>query len=1383
MSGPIRQSNLFAAEDFLKVYRSFKDVDFTAYDFDTIRSALVEYIQRHYPEDFNDYIESSEFVAIIELLSYLGTSLALRTDLNSRENFLDTADRRESIIRLARMLSYNPSRNLPAKGLFKITGVQTNAPITDSLGRDLSQTTVFWNDANNPDSYEQFVTILNSAFNSTNQFGSPSKNGIISDIPTQLYQINSVLPRDPVSSLSISIPAGTLPWNIVNPDFNDGETFYERHPDPDEAMHIIYRNDSLGLGSKDTGFFLFLKQGAMINANYQLDYPVKNRVLNVDGQNINQEDVYFQEIDSSGTVISEWTQVPALVGNNVIFNSLELEIRDIFNVITDTDDQIKLKFADGNFGSIPRGLYRLWYRQSVNQYFSLSPDDVSGLSARFPYIGKNGEQYILTVYYELEETIKNSTPSETNDTIKLNAPAVFYTQNRMVNAEDYAVYPLTRGNEVVKVKAINRTHAGHSRFIALNDPTGITQNVKVFAEDGAIYKEYEPERTRIDIDTSTNYENVLDEEIFLFMTNERMRNYFYDVYYRQYSDSYSDTLDLDALNYRWATLPQSKRGSTGFFLDGNDDWYEFNWVYDSATTTWVAIDPVSGTTYLASESLSGVTNIPLTIKDLDYTVEAGILITENDFYIRNKNIVIYNNYVPADGATITVKYREPVEIGSAINGLIQKGSVLYFYDPDVPEDTAVVSLKGITNSGIPVTTTTYDAPIELSAQINDQWQLSSIMPPFRVELSDSERADILAEMQLNNDFALAYDIDTSASVPRLGAWRVIKSSDIDIGDITEDNFLLDTSGSVTDSSWLLYFNFVPNEQSSSNEYYEIISRGTRYIFESLNEVRFFYDEDQPAIDITTGKEKVDEIVILDKNLKPAVETTETWYLWGDGFFRNAPVSDSSYTYEYPSSTGIPMPIIDREEYMSITTTNSYVNISVADINERGVLDTSSFDNWFAGDEIEITYNSAAGTLDDHIGWNAYRSYDLEDGYLDQTKLEIVPFDTDNDGVPDDPLSFDLFVQPNDTIYFEQYIDMDGYEYYRPWKTGYNEIETTPTITMMGGWELSPYEEYNGRVIQSTGLFIFQNKSDILTFVQQIEDIENYVTSTEILSEVSEAVLRGRQQDYAKLLEDKIIYNKDTGIFYTIPFIEIPNPPAVPEITHNWSKFVINYEHYTKNGRTVTLDEFATDYLPMWFKWKHYAQLDNRIDPSISNIIDMYILTTSYYREVQVWKEENRPISDFPDPPRTDELTVQFGGLNEYKMLSDQIIYQSAAFKVIFGEEADPEYRVIFKVIKLPSTFLSDSEIKSRVIRAVNTYFDINNWDFGESFYYTELAAYIHQELASIIASVIIVPTKAESQFGDLFQIKAEPNELFLSTATPLDVEIVTTLTDTNMRLN
>ena len=44
-----------------------------------------------------------------------------------------------------------------------------------------------------------------------------------------------------------------------------------------------------------------------------------------------------------------------------------------------------------------------------------------------------------------------------------------------------------------------------------------------------------------------------------------------------------------------------------------------------------------------------------------------------------------------------------------------------------------------------------------------------------------------------------------------------------------------------------------------------------------------------------------------------------------------------------------------------------------------------------------------------------------------------------------------------------------------------------------------------------------------------------------------------------------------------------------------------------------------------------------------------------------------------------------------------------------------------------------------------------------------------------------MPKDAEAKFGDLFQIKAASNELFFSTASVDDVEIVSGLTGANLR--
>ena len=191
MSQLVRQSNLFAAEDWKVIYRSFQDADFKSYDFDTIRASMLNYISRNYPENFNDYINSSEFIAILDLLAYLGQSLSFRIDINARENFIDTATRRDSILKLANMLSYKPKRNVPARGLMKLTAIQTDEPVTDSIGNNLSNTEIKWNDPNNPNWYEQFIIVLNASLISTNKFGKPTSSATINSLQNDIYTLNN----------------------------------------------------------------------------------------------------------------------------------------------------------------------------------------------------------------------------------------------------------------------------------------------------------------------------------------------------------------------------------------------------------------------------------------------------------------------------------------------------------------------------------------------------------------------------------------------------------------------------------------------------------------------------------------------------------------------------------------------------------------------------------------------------------------------------------------------------------------------------------------------------------------------------------------------------------------------------------------------------------------------------------------------------------------------------------------------------------------------------------------------------------------------------------------------------------------------------------------
>ena len=190
MAATTRQTNLLVQQDWKKLYQTFQNADFQSYDFETIRKSMIDYLRTYYPEDFNDFIESSEYVALIDIIAFLGQSLAFRTDLNARENFIDTAERRDSVLKLARLVSYNPKRNVSASGLLRIEAVSTTEDLEDSNGINLSNIPVSWNDPGNDNWLEQMSIIINAALIDSQVVGKPGNSQEIGGVLTDEYSLD-----------------------------------------------------------------------------------------------------------------------------------------------------------------------------------------------------------------------------------------------------------------------------------------------------------------------------------------------------------------------------------------------------------------------------------------------------------------------------------------------------------------------------------------------------------------------------------------------------------------------------------------------------------------------------------------------------------------------------------------------------------------------------------------------------------------------------------------------------------------------------------------------------------------------------------------------------------------------------------------------------------------------------------------------------------------------------------------------------------------------------------------------------------------------------------------------------------------------------------------
>jgi hypothetical protein len=174
------------------------------------------------------------------------------------------------------------------------------------------------------------------------------------------------------------------------------------------------------------------------------------------------------------------------------------------------------------------------------------------------------------------------------------------------------------------------------------------------------------------------------------------------------------------------------------------------------------------------------------------------------------------------------------------------------------------------------------------------------------------------------------------------------------------------------------------------------------------------------------------------------------------------------------------------------------------------------------------------------------------------------------------------------------------------------------------------------------------------------------------------------------------------------------------------------------------------------------------------------MTRSYDTEFR--KFLSGAITEEPVAPTSDELRISFGSqLDLIKTISDELIYHPVTYKILFGSTADSKLQAQFKVVKNINKTINDNDLKVRIITAINSFFDINNWDFGDRFYVGELIAYITNEVAPDVSNLVIVPRQPDQSFGSLFEIQGQPDEIFISGATVDDVVIVSAITAVEIR--
>lgn len=1480
-----RQTGSLAAENWKKLYQTFREADFTSYDFETLRKSMIDYIKLNYAEDFNDFTESSEFIALIDLIAFLGQSLAFRTDLNARENFIDTAERRDSILKLARLINYSPKRTLPASGYLKVDSVSTTQRVYDSDGLDLSNRVILWNDASNENWLEQFVSIVNAGLLSNQQFGKPANSLSINNIKTDEYGINLTADTIPVYRFSSEVNGIRMNFEAVSASSTGKSVIYEPAPDINRAFNILYRNDGNGNGSNNTGFFFYFKQGELSNLDFAIDEMIPNKVVDIDVNNINNSDLWLYSLDSQGFTNELWREVPATNGINVIYNSYSE--KNLYQVNTRINDQVSLVFGDGTFSNIPQGQFRLYYRTSNGLTYKITPDEMRGIEISIDYVSRDNRVETLTFRVSLRYTVANASAKETADEIKQRAPQQYYTQNRMVTGEDYNILPYTLFSDVRKVKAINRISSGLSRYLDTIDTTGKYSSTNIFGEDGVLYTENSIETINFGFTNQTDIRKFIRNTLIPdVIANKEVLHFFYEnlesrllpnppilesqmqpsVFYQIESPGTSNFIEYGASSNAVGHVFFSTKGGikTRIFDVTAEDSFSYRFVGDVNGLN-PNIDCRVGDTLIFNISAYTSTNSTLTVNDL----------TDNDT-IQAYQVVFYPFHIKTNalgGTSGNVALGLISNNGTAVGQVVWETAGVppgtYYYvarnrgfDTCYDIDNFVSDYRGLYDSVeykaraqqiIPYYTSNtqyeiaagvyvyglfrYPGVSELNIWVTYSF-VNGILPTsdafranffnsFPVGSVDFQRSRTAAKLLDPTTVSGCGFRDQPASmVGRINLrgfgtgtlktetiWQQAgvsngtssghfsyNGSPVNIGASSIDYKDLNQGALIKFVPELGYhfnsnMNMVPGPARKADDLMERYSTITRIFGDGTNNGIGNYSNGTGPVylnlPIPTGA-IVESILPAYKNTlnDGLVDIIVNYINNYQTFALNFDPITQNWTFVTPDNSITSKTWIVKFNFD--TTTNLY---TVSYKSLRYVFYSPKETNFFFDSSLQVYDSAINETINDHIKilrtngtpeyigqnltqdykWFIHKGIERTDGYIEKKSIYLTYADTNQDSVPDVPHIFDAVVlggpfrttrpglQNQKTATRINYmfrLSVGRYPTQVELDTFVGFIEQQQyNFTTLGTYfnSLQESKDYKNGIFTARELVFFQRTRsstddyDVYTLLDNKSVISSYRTYLEI------------SQDIKNFNVGQIFFARNENQFYQI-------------VLNN------NYQKVVSTGLNSDLTGTMPEYVAhagrqnLFYQYRHNSPSTNRIDPTISNIIDIYVLTKDYESAYRLWLADVTNTISEPQAPTTLELALRYNELENYKSISDTIVLQSAKYKPLFGTKASSRMQATFKVVKNPSLNISDADVKTSVISAINDYFISENWDFGETFYFSELAAYLHKMLIPNIASIIITPKNSNMSFGSLYQINSEPYELLISAATVDDIEIVTALT-------
>lgn len=92
-------------------------IDYSAREFSTIKEELKKYAKRYYADSYQDFNEAGFGSLVLDTVAYVGDILSFYLDYQANESFLETANERKNVLKLAKQLGYKHENASSSTGI------------------------------------------------------------------------------------------------------------------------------------------------------------------------------------------------------------------------------------------------------------------------------------------------------------------------------------------------------------------------------------------------------------------------------------------------------------------------------------------------------------------------------------------------------------------------------------------------------------------------------------------------------------------------------------------------------------------------------------------------------------------------------------------------------------------------------------------------------------------------------------------------------------------------------------------------------------------------------------------------------------------------------------------------------------------------------------------------------------------------------------------------------------------------------------------------------------------------------------------------------------------------------------------------------------------